>query len=229
MNLQEVMDKLESLGTEQTRKTYRRHGAGEKLFGVLFADLKALAKKIKCDHELACQLWETENVDARSLATMIIDPKKLDERTTYKWISKVDYHALAGLLSGCIAQSDFTSTVISDWLDSENEYVRQCGYDTLSNLLKENKNLSTHQCRTLLDKIEKEIHAAPNRVRYSINNALISIGIYKPELLDAALSAADRIGKVDIDHGDTSCKTPDARAYIEKALSRKGKVKAPIC
>lgn len=63
MLLQEAMDKLQSLGTEQTRKTYRRHGSGDNVFGVLFGDLKILAKSIKRDHRLACQLWET-NFDA---------------------------------------------------------------------------------------------------------------------------------------------------------------------
>lgn len=231
MNLQDVMAQLESLGTEQTRKTYRRHGAGDKLFGVLFADLKTLAKKIKCNHELACQLWETENIDAQSLATMILDPKKLDEQTTRKWIGQLDYYALAAILSGCIARSEFTDTVKSDWIDSKNEYVRQSGYDTIANMLKESKSVSKQECEMWLAKIEREIHAAPNRVRYSMNSALIAIGVYKPELLDAALCAADRIGKVVVDHGDTSCKTPDARAYIEKALSRKpkGKAKVPVC
>ncbi len=45
MNLQEVMATLQSLGTEQNRKTYQRHGSGPEVFGVSFAHLKTLAKK----------------------------------------------------------------------------------------------------------------------------------------------------------------------------------------
>jgi 3-methyladenine DNA glycosylase AlkD len=226
MLLQDVMSKLESLGTEQTRKTYRRHGSGDNVFGVLFGDLKALAKKIKTDHELACQLWDTGNVDARSLATMILDPKQLDEKTASSWISQLDYYALAMLLAGSIAQSNFAHKAINEWIDSDNQYIRQSGYDTLAHLLKSNDSISNSDCQKFLDKIERELDAAPNRVRYSMNGALIAIGIYKPELTDAALKCADRIGKVKVDHGDTDCKTPDARAYIIKALNRKPKLKA---
>jgi 3-methyladenine DNA glycosylase AlkD len=53
MNVQEALDTLRSLGTEQNRKIYRRHGAGEDVYGVSFAHLKDLKKKIKTDHELA--------------------------------------------------------------------------------------------------------------------------------------------------------------------------------
>lgn len=231
MILQDVMSKLESLGTEQTRKTYRRHGTGDKVFGVSFADLKVITKKIKQDHQLACQLWETENADARSLATMILDPKQLDEKTAFNWVSKMHSYMHIGLLSGCIAQSNFTGKVIEEWVDSDNEFVRSSAYDTLACILKGENDLADRQCQKLLEKIEREIEDAPNRTRYSMNSSLIAIGIYRPGLTDAALKCADRIGKVEVDHGDTNCKTPDARAYIVKALSKKAgtKAKAPVC
>ena len=225
MNLQEVMSQLESLGTEQTRKTYKRHGSGENVFGVSFENLKKLAKKIKTNHALACQLWNTKNVEAQSLATMILDPKQLDEKTASSWIKGVNFSLLAGLLAGCIAESNFVRTVIDEWIDSDDEYIRQCGYDTFSHILKSDNDISNRECQKLMDKIEREINASPNRAKYAMNGALIAIGIYKPDLTEAALECADRIGKVEVDHGDTSCKTPDARAYIVKALNKKPKAK----
>ncbi len=53
MNYKEVMSELESLGSEQTRKTYRRHGVSNEVYGVSYAHLERLKKKIKVDHELA--------------------------------------------------------------------------------------------------------------------------------------------------------------------------------
>ncbi len=58
MNETEVLQELKALGTEQNRKVYRRHGVGENLHGVSFANLGKLKKKIKIDHELAERLWE---------------------------------------------------------------------------------------------------------------------------------------------------------------------------
>ena len=73
----------------------------------------------------------------------------------------------------------------------------------------------------MLATIEKEIHRSPNWARYAMNGALISIGVYKPTLRKKAIEAAKRIGKVEVDHGETYCKTPDAVPYIEKASKRK--------
>lgn len=56
-----------------------------------------------------------------------------------------------------------------------------------------------------------------------MNSALIAIGIRNPELLEKALSIAAVIGKVQVDHGETSCKTLDAADYIRKTLARRAK------
>jgi hypothetical protein len=59
MNIKEVMSELESLGTAQTVKTWRRHGADGDMFGVKVGDLKKVLKKIKGNQALAMELWET--------------------------------------------------------------------------------------------------------------------------------------------------------------------------
>ena len=53
-----------------------------------------------------------------------------------------------------------------------------------------------------------------------MNMALVSIGITRPALRNRAIAAARRIGQVEVDHGQTGCKTPDAEAYILKAAAR---------
>ncbi len=59
MNCPQALKKLEFLGTAQTRKTYLRHGITEPLFGVKHGDLQKLVKQIRCDHELALELWDS--------------------------------------------------------------------------------------------------------------------------------------------------------------------------
>ena len=74
-----------------------------------------------------------------------------------------------------------------------------------------------------LQRIEREIHDAPNRTRHSMNNALIAIGMRGGTMKTKALAVAKRIGKVEVDHGQTNCVTPDAAAYIKKALDHYAK------
>jgi hypothetical protein len=47
MDLEMVMQELEALGKERTKKTYIRNGAHEPLFGVATGAMKPLAKKIE--------------------------------------------------------------------------------------------------------------------------------------------------------------------------------------
>ncbi len=77
-----------------------------------------------------------------------------------------------------------------------------------------------------LETIEREIHSRKNRVRDAMNNALIAIGIRNSELENLALAAAQRIGKVEVDHGETGCKTPDAAEYIRKTRDRRNQKSA---
>ena len=67
----------------------------------------------------------------------------------------------------------------------------------------------------VLATIEKLIHRSPNWARSAMNGALISIGVFKPALRKKSIEAAQRIGKVEVDHGETTCITPDAVPYVE--------------
>lgn len=90
----EVLAELAALGTEQNRKIYRRHGSGEKVFGVSFANLGQLKKKIKRDHKLAEKLWASGYFEARLLATMLADPNQADESLIDLWLSELKGHKI---------------------------------------------------------------------------------------------------------------------------------------
>jgi hypothetical protein len=50
MTLTEAMTALESMGSEQARTTYLRHGAREPLWGVRFGDLRPLDRRVRRSH-----------------------------------------------------------------------------------------------------------------------------------------------------------------------------------
>jgi len=222
------MSALRKMGTAQNRKVCARHGAGENLFGISFANLRPFAKQIGTDHALAEQLWATGNSDARTLATMIADPEQFTASSADLWVEAISYYLLADLFAPVIARSPLANRKLSNWTRSRQEYVRQCGYVVLCCLLKDDaKQVADDTCLKSLDTIERQIHGSPNRARHAMNMAVAAIGIYKPALRDEAIAAARRIGRVDVDHGETGCRTPDAEAYIRKAAARKRSAKKP--
>jgi 3-methyladenine DNA glycosylase AlkD len=224
---QEVLSQLEALGTEQTRKTLRRHGISGEAFGVLYSELYKLQKKIKVNHALAKELWATGNHDARILALLIADPNALTDAEMETWMSEANNHVLSSAIATLISNSPRAQAIAEQWMNSEEEWRGSAGWIVFGSLLRQPSDLPDSYFEAALATIEREIHSRPNRIRESMNSALINIGVYNEALREKALAAASRIGKVHVDHGDTSCKTPDAVPYIlnavEKLAARKKK------
>ncbi|PKJ52990.1 DNA alkylation repair protein [Bacillus sp. SN10] len=225
MLLEEVMQQLEEYGTEQNRKTYKNHGAKEPLFGVSFANLKLLKKKIKKDHDLAIVLWETKNMDAMTLATMILDPKKVTTELLNKWVQEVDYYCLMDVLMTAICTSPIAIERMEEWTKSDDEWIGRAGWSLLANIAIKNKMLQDDFFSPYLEEIKVNIHNEKNRKKEAMNRALIAIGIRNEQLEQTAIKIAREIGKVQVDHGATSCKTPEAEPYIKKARERAEKKK----
>ena len=217
MTLAETMRTLEKAGTAQARKTYARHGVTGPMFGVSFATLKDLTKKIGVDHELALALWDTGNFDARNLAVKIVDPAGMSPADLDRWAGEGLPRMCGGYAAMVASETPYGAARLDAWLASKDEVLRGAGWTLLGQLAQRDEALPDAVFEKRLDQIERTIHAAPNNELYGMNNALIAIGLRSPALRKAALAAAKKIGKVEVDHGDTACETPDARGHIEKA------------
>jgi 3-methyladenine DNA glycosylase AlkD len=212
-----VLRELQDLGTEQTRRTYRRHGVGGELYGVSYAQLGKLVKKIRTDQKVAEELWASGNHDARILATMVADPSKVSEKVLDSWAKDVENYVLADALTGVASRTRFARKKMEEWTKSPDEWIGRMGWGILARLAMAESDLTDADFERYLDVIEKRIHRSKNRVRDAMNMAVISIGLRGAALEQKAVAAAKRIGRVEVDHGDTSCKTPDAVEYIREA------------
>lgn len=222
MDLATALARLEAAGTDQNRKTYRRHGARDPLFGVSFTVLHALAKEAKRDQALAGDLWATGNYDARLLACMVADPGVTSEDDLDTWLADIDVYVLVDTFVGSLASQVPGLRQRADrWAASGRDWTAQAGWDLYGQLAMKDAALDDPFFEGLLARIEAGIGAAGNRTRHSMNGALIAIGIRNPVLRAAAEATAARIGPVIVDHGQTACVTPPAVPYIAKAWDRK--------
>lgn len=221
MNFRETGRELKRCGTAQNRKVYGRHGVREPMYGVSFANLRVLKKKIKTDHALAEKLWASGNHDSRVLATMIADPNAIRSIELEGWLRDVDNYVIADAFSGLVWRTPFARAKAEKWLKSRKEFIGQVGYNLLAHLAMNDQELPDSYFEDHLKKIEVEIHGSANRIRHNMNQALIAIGVRNRVLERRAVAAARRIGKVEVDHGDTSCKTPDAVGYIKKVIQHR--------
>ncbi len=226
ITVNEVMAELEKLGNEQTKKTLMRHGAVEPIFGVKIGDLKPLQKKTRKNHELALELYETGYSDAMYLAGLIADEEKVTKTQLNQWIKKASWALIANsTVAALTAESKHALSLADKWIEVRKELVAAAGWNTYTHYLSvtDNAELDPAKFTGLLTKVVSEIHNQSNQVKAGMNGFVIALGSYVPDLTKKAKAAAKKIGKVEIDQGNTACKTPDALASIAK-IEKMGRI-----
>jgi len=217
------MKELEKKGSESIRKIFKNHGGTGPMYGVKIADLKVIQKKVKKDHELAMGLFATGNYDAMYLAGLIADESKMSKKDIQQWAERSNSKGISEYTVAWVAaESDFGWELGIKWIDSPKENIASAGWNTLSGVIamKPDNELDIALIKKLLQRIVKEIHSAPNRVRYTMNGFVIGVGAYIKELTKDAIEISKKIGDVYVDMEGTACKVPSAVDYIKKIEAR---------
>lgn len=215
----QIMKKLEKAGSEQTRKIFQRHGAGDNMFGVKVADLKVIAKTIKGEQDLAKELYETGNYDAMYLAGLVADGKQMTKKELETWARTSPWQMISEYTVPWVAaESKHGRALAMKWIDAKKESVASAGWNTYAGIVTTtaDEELDLAEIKALLKRIEKEIDGAQNRVRYTMNGFVIAVGAYVAPLEKPARATAKKLGKVDVEMNGTACKVPLATDYISK-------------
>ncbi|MDG1513436.1 MAG: DNA alkylation repair protein [Mariniblastus sp.] len=220
--VKQVMSALKKKGSAQTRKTFARHGAPDNMFGVKIADLKVIAKQIKGNQALAMELYKTGNTDAMYLAGIVADGKSMSKKELNDWCRAANWHMIAEYsLPGVAHENPHAKALASKWIKSKKDLIAAAGWNTYSGLVatQPDSELDLEEIKLLLREITESIHECGERVKYTMNGFVISVGGYVKPLSAKAKSTAKKIGKVSVEMGETACKVPLAIDYIAKMES----------
>ena len=222
MTLHETLAKLEALSNEAMRKLHLKNGASDdRLFGVKMGDIRTLAKKIKTDHQLALELWATEIIDARLLAILIIDPKKVSADELTSMVKSEDFAWVADWLYSYIIKSyPDTETFRKEWLNSEDKMLARAGWSLTSGCVVRNPDVL--DLPTLLDRIESEMADAAPEIQWTMNSALAQIGINVPQYRTRALAIGEKLGIYKDYPVSKGCTSPFAPIWINEMVRRQG-------
>ncbi|MCT4644188.1 MAG: DNA alkylation repair protein [Carboxylicivirga sp.] len=221
MQVNEIMEELKSFGNESTKNTLMKHGAREPIFGVKVQDLKKILKKTKKNHALSLELFATGNSDAMYLAGLMADEKQISKDDLQQWVKQAYWSYLSEYAVPWVAaETPFGLELGLEWIESEKETIASAGWSTLAYYASVNSDeqLDIKIYNSLLERIEKQIHNAPNRVRYTMNGFVIAIASYIQALTKKSMSVAENIGKINVDMDGTACKVPLATSYINKII-----------
>ena len=223
MTINDVLKELETYGSENTKKTHMTHGAKEPIFGVKVGDLKKILKKTKKNHELSLALYDTGNSDAMYLAGLMADEKQISKKQLNSWVKKAYWSYLSEYTVPWVAaETPYGFELGLEWIKSKKETIASAGWATLAYYagVNEDENLDIDAYENLLNTVEKEIHNAQNRVRYTMNGFVIAIGTYIKDLTKKATKTAEKIGVIYVDMEGTACKVPLATTYIQKVIDK---------
>ena len=222
MTVKEILAQLKSKGDEARRKHNIKAGAPENQFGVKLGDLRAIAKTIKTDHQLALDLWDTGNVEAQLLATLVIKPTALSADELDKLTRSTTCAQVADWLNAyVVAQHPDKETLREKWMKAKDRWAARAGWNLTASRINQG-GADGLDLSALLDVIEKEMPRALPEVQWTMNNTLGAIGIHHPKLRKRAIAIGEKIGLYRDWPVSKGCTPPYVPVWVDAMVKRQG-------
>ncbi|WP_138756224.1 DNA alkylation repair protein [Paenibacillus sinopodophylli] len=223
MNYEMVMQELEALGKERTKKIYMSNGANEPVFGVATGAMKPMSKIIKINQPLAEQLYATGNYDAMYFAGVIADPKAMTAADFDRWIESAYFYMLSDfVVAVTLAEADIAQEVADKWIASGEELKMSAGWSCYCWLLgnRPDSEFSENKLAGMLEMAQNTIHDAPERAKYSMNNFIYTVGVSYLPLHNKAAETAKAVGPVEVNRDKAKSKFISATDNIQNAVDK---------
>jgi 3-methyladenine DNA glycosylase AlkD len=214
----EVLAELAALDDPRVRAVNARHGDDH---GVNLGALRAVAKRLKTQHELAGRLWATGDSAARLLAILICRPKafgrdELDGMLREARTPKVQ----DWLVSTVVRKSGHAEELRLAWLADPDPVVASAGWAlTVERVAKQPAGLDL---AGLLDVIEARMRDAPARLQWAMNHCLAQIGISHADQRARAVAIGERLAVLKDYPTPPNCTSPFAPVWIGEMVRRQG-------
>jgi len=213
MNKSEVMSLLESNKNDRGIKNLNEMEFDKcqyESFGIGMTVLRKLSKQIGKNHQLAQELWKTNNYDAKVVAILIDDAKSITLDQVESQVEDIDFGYLVHVFSACgapVANVPYIAELASEWVESSDSVRRRCAYGFLYELSKSKKKTAPNDDYFLkyISHIDNIYPVEDKSVHMSMASALMGIGKRNLKLNQAALKVANSIGPIPVETGKTKC------------------------
>lgn len=209
---------LAALEDPKARAVNERHGDDH---GVNLGKLRAIAKRLKTQHELARELWATDDTAARLLALLVGRPKAFTRDELDTMLREARAPKTQDWLVGYVVKkSPHVEELRVEWLADADPVVASAGWALTSDRV--TKSPAGLDLRALLDTIEAEMQSAPDRLQWAMNTCLAQIGIAHPEHRSRALAIGERLEVLKDYPTPPGCTSPYAPSWITEMVRRQG-------
>ncbi len=199
MTEKEVIEELKKYYNPRNFEGMARYGINiEKTFGINVPVLRALAKRIGRDHNLALKLWENGYHEARYIATMIDDPELVTKAQMNKWVRDFNsWDICDGACSNLFRFTTHAFEKVFEWAERKEEFIRRTGFSLIAYLAVHDKKRGDKDFLKFFPLIKKHSVDERNFVKKAVNWALRQIGKRSKYLNKEALKLAKEIKALD--------------------------------
>ena len=214
----EVMRELAALENPQMREVNERRGDDH---GVNLSQLRALAKRLKTQHDLARELWATDDTAAQLLAILICRPKAFERDELDAMLREAGAPKVHDwLVNYVVKKSPHSEELRVAWLADADPVVASAGWAlTTERVAKAPDGLDLD---ALLDVIEAEMKNAPDRLQWAMNHCLAQIGITHAAHRARAIDIGERLEVLKDYPTPPNCTSPFAPTWIGEMVRRQG-------
>ncbi|WP_426226646.1 DNA alkylation repair protein [Pseudarthrobacter sp. DSP2-3-2b1] len=214
--LDEVMAELATLEDPKMREANEKRGDDH---GVNLSKLRAVAKRLKTQQDLALALWATDNTAARLLALLVCRPKAFERgqlNTMLRESRAPKVHDW--LVNYVVKNSPHAEELRVSWTVDPDPVVASAGWAlTSERVAKKPEGLDLP---ALLNTIEAEMKDAPDRLQWAMNHTLAFIGIEHAGYRARALDIGERLEVLKDYPTPPNCTSPFAPSWINEMVSR---------
>ncbi|MFE6083322.1 DNA alkylation repair protein [Streptomyces virginiae] len=214
--VEEVMAELAALEDPRMREVNERHGDDH---GVNLTKLRAIAKRLKTQQDLARDLWKTEDTAARLLALLICRPKSFERDELDTMLREARTPKVHDwLVNYVVKKSPHVEELRRAWFADPDPVIASAGWAlTTERVAKKPDGLDLPG---LLDAIEADMKDAPERLQWAMNHCLAQIGIEHPEYRARAIDIGERLEVLKDYPTPPNCTSPFAPAWIAEMVRR---------
>ena len=212
----EVLAELTTLEDPKIREVNEKHGDDH---GVNLGNLRALAKRLKTQQDLARRLWRTDDTAARLLALLICRPKAFERDELDGMLREARTPKVQDwLVNYVVKKNPHAEELRVVWSADPDPVVASAGWAlTTERVAKKPDGLDL---AGLLDVIEKSMRDAPDRLQWAMNHCLAQIGIEHAEHRVRAIDIGERLEVLKDYPTPPNCTSPFAPVWIAEMVRR---------
>ncbi len=195
LSLEQVMKKLRAAARPDQLEGMARYGMSTRnRLGVSMPELRALAKLIGKDHQLALRLWDTGIPDARILASIVDQPEEVTESQMEAWARGFDsWDVCDQVCLNLFDKTPLAPQLAAAWAKRQEEFMKRAAFSLIACLAWHDKKAPDSVFLGLLPIIRDAATDERNMVKKAVSWALRHIGERNRDLHRAALGMAKEI------------------------------------